>query len=283
MLFIGGFLFLWVSVLGFQTARERLVRTLGAIGWVLLAISLTQTTAEYLLTARVFLGIIGSVAVTFTLHAGSLVIRNADPSERLTFAFSVMGVLFLPFEFVDPIHSVVLNAVASHAAIGLALGGYETGIGYGTQGYANAIYFEGLSPRYGVAIVSACSGIGAIALFVGLIAASQGSVRKRILASVSIASFIYVLNVVRAVFVAGSIGGVWFGFGTVIVEPLYGITDPRLVSYYVAEYLISQVLIVLVLLWVYLRLSSLLPEIQEFVGRIVATAESDWNTLRGYR
>ncbi|WP_440989180.1 archaeosortase A [Haloarchaeobius baliensis] len=272
---------LWVACLGYLTDHEEPARAVALAGWSTFALFWAYTSLDYLTTSRTFLGSIGLVTVVLSAYTVSLVARRADAGTRLTVAFAVMGLLFLPFEFVEPIHRAVLGGVAAHTAWGLSLVGFDPVIGYGPQGYPNAVYFVGLPPRYGIAIVSACSGISAISLFAGLVVATRAPPKRRLAFAVGIGAFVYLLNVVRAMFVAGALGGPWFGFAAGVTGSLYGVTDPRLASYYVAEYLVSQVLIVVVLLWVYVRLSSMLPELQELVGGVVDTATADWRRLTG--
>lgn len=279
--FVASVVALWVACLGYLTNRHEAARAVAMAGWTTFALFWTYTAVDYLTTSRTFLGIIGLVTVSLSAYTVTLVARRADAGSRLTVAFAVMGLLFLPFEFVEPIHRAVLGGVAAHTAWGLSLVGFDPIIGYGPQGYPNVVYFSGLPPRYGVAIVSACSGISAISLFAGLVAATRAPTKRRLAFAVGIGVFVYLLNVVRAMFVAGALGGAWFGFATSVTASLYRVTDPRLASYYVAEYLVSQVLIVVVLLWVYVRLSSMLPELQDLVGGVVDTAAGDWRRLTG--
>ncbi len=282
-LFLASIGCLWIAAAGNRFGRGRLARQIGAVGWGLFSLFWLHTAAGYLITSRTFLGIIGLVTVGLAAYACTLVVRDRDAGARLTVAFSVMGALFVPFQFVGPIHGAVLGAVAAHTVAGLSVLGYDPIVGYGPEGYANVIYFEGLPVRYGIRIISACSGISAIALFVGLVAATKASPRKRLPFGVGVAALVYGLNLVRTMLVAGALGGNWFGFATGITASLYGVTDPRLASYYVAEYLLSQVLVVVALLGVYVALSARLSELQELVGDLLDEASTDWTRLVGQR
>lgn len=280
VLFLGSVAALAAATLASCFDQSTVERRIGTAAWVSFTCFWAVTATEYLLTSRTFLGVIGLVTVGVSAYTTTIVHREHDVGTRLTMAFTVMALLFVPFEFLDPVHSAVLSAVAAHTALGLQLVGFDPIIGYGSGGYANVIYFQELSPKYGVKIISACSGISAIALFVGLITATRARVDNRLRYAVAVGLLVYGLNVFRAVLVAGSIAGTWFGFATGVIASTYGVADPRLASYYVAEYLLSQVLIVVVLLYVYVRLSDALPELQYLVGGVVAAAESDWSRLR---
>lgn len=251
--------------------RNDLGRPLATIGWACSTVVWGIVAATYLSTGRWFLGAIGLVTVIVAAYAVTLVIRRRRAGRDLTVAFAVMGLLFLPFEFVAPIHRAVLGGVATHTAWGLTLLGYEPIVGYGPKGYVNVIYFSGRPLSHSIRIISACSGISAIALFVGLIAATTASIRQRVLASVGVVALIYALNIVRAMLVAGALGGEWFGFATGTV----GVTDPAIASYYVAEYVFAQVLVVLVLLSVYAKLSARFTELQRLVDGVLESAASD--------
>lgn len=287
-LFLASILLLWVSLAAHWWNRPRYRRGLGAVGWGAFALFWGAVAVDYLTTSRYFLGSIGTVTVLVSAYAGSLVARGSDLPRSdedlgvsITFAFAVMGVTFSVFEYVDPVHRLALGAVAAHTAIGLELLGLSPIVAIGPQGYANVIYFEGLSPAYSISIVSACSGISAMTLFAGLVVATDASRRRKTVAAVGIVGLIYVLNVVRAMFVGGAMAGEWFAFSAGLIAAIFGVTDPTMASYYFAEYFVAQVLVVVVLLGVYGAFSAHFPEIQDLVEGFLDSARADAATILG--
>jgi archaeosortase A (PGF-CTERM-specific) len=280
LLFLLAVVLLLVSTVLYWNDRRRVARLAGLSGWALFAVFWAHTAVAYLLDARYFLGSIGLVTVVVTAYAGLLVHRRRPEGVQLTVAFSVMGLLFVPYEWVDPVHRTAIQAVAESTAWGLSILGLDPILLTGPEGYRNVVAFRGIPLSHSIGIVSACSGISAVALFVGLIAATDAPLRRRLAASVGIAALIYVLNLVRTVFVAGALGGGWFGFAAAPIGVLYGVSDPGLASYYLAEYLVSQILVVLVLLLVYRRFSRYLPELQDLVGGVTEAFLADLDRVR---
>jgi archaeosortase A (PGF-CTERM-specific) len=254
-------------------------RPLAVLGWALATVFWVLTTSNYLATGRSFLGLVGLVTVVVAGYTTTLVARDRQPGVDLTVAFAVMAICFLPFQFVEPIHRFVLDTVAGHTAWVLSLAGFAPLVGAGPAGYANVIYFAGQPATHSIRIVSACTGISAIALFAGLVVATRADPRRRIATAVAVGALIYALNIARAVFVAGALAGRWFAFATGPAGAVFGTTDPALVSYYVAEYLLAQVLVVVVLLWVYARLADRLPELQSLVDGFLSAAATDIGRL----
>lgn len=247
-----------------------------AAAWLLFGGFWTAAGVDYLATGRSFLGVVSVVAAGVAVYGGSLVARHRQVGWRLTRAFAVMGLLFVPFQFLLPVYGAGLSLVAGHTGALLSALGFSPVFAHGAGGAANLVLFEGRPPTHGIRIVSACTGISGIALFVGLIAATDAPVRRRLVACLPVGVAIYVLNLVRTAFVAGALAGRWFAdVGTWV----FGAADPALASYYVAEYVIAQALVVLVLLGVYLAVSRWLPELGSFVGGIVSSLERDMQPI----
>lgn len=284
-LFLGSVGLLVCAVLAHRLERDRVEVVLGTLGWTAFTLFWAGTAAGYLVDSRYFLGSVGAVTVGVSAYAGSLLARSRSSPDlgelgiRLTLAFAVMGVLFSVFEFVDPVHRLVLNAVAAHTAWGLSLAGFSPIVPSLGEGYANAVFFRGMPLSHSIELVSACSGISAICLFVGLIAATDAPRRRKVLGAAVMVVLIYLLNVIRAVFVAGAMAGQWFAFAKGFVGSLFGVTDPAMASYYFAEYFLAQALVVVVLLWVYFRLAERMPEVQSLVESLLDRARSDFEVV----
>lgn len=280
LLFLCAFVLLAAAAVGYRFGDAgKPTRLAAVLGWTLAVLFWTYQSWAYLAESRTFLGLVGTVTVVVATYVTTLVARDRSPGGDLTVAYAVMGLLFAGFQFVAPVYRLVLGLVATHTAWGLSLAGFAPIVGYGPQGFANVIYFEGRPTTHAIRIISACSGISAMALFAGLIAATRETVGRRVVSAVAVVALVYVLNVIRAMFVAGALAGQWFAFLAGPAGSLFGVTDPALASYYVAEYAIAQVLVVLVLLGVYLRVSARLPALQTLVDGLFEAARTDWERL----
>ena len=280
LLFLGAVGLLLVATLAARFDRGVSMRRAGVAGWGLFTAFWAITALAYLLDARYLLGTIGLATVVVAAYAGVLVHAGRPEGTRLTVAFTVMGLLFVPYEWLEPVHRAALDAVTAATAWGLGAIGLDPIVLTGPAGYSNVIAFPGIPLSHAVSIVSACSGISAVALFVGLIAATDATLRRRAVAALGIAAIIYLLNLVRTVFVAGALGGQWFSFAAGPVGAIWGVSDPEMVSYYLAEYVVAQVLVVLVLLAVYRQYARVFPELQSLVGGLTSRFVS---ALRGLR
>ncbi|MDG5777607.1 archaeosortase A [Haloarculaceae archaeon H-GB2-1] len=273
--FLGSVTLLLGGGLAYRVGREDVARALAGPAWAAFSAFWLVTAVTFLRDSRTFLGLVGLVTVAVAGYATTLVVRRRHPGPQLTVAFGVMAALFVTFEFVEPVYRFGLTSVAAHTAWSLSVAGFEPVITQSSQGYATGVTFLGAPLGHGIRLVSACSGISAITLFVGLISASDAPLRKRVVASVSVAVVIYALNVIRTTFVAGSIAGQWFAAVAGPVSALYGVSDPGLVSYYVAEYVLAQILVVVVLLGVYRVLTVFVPELEALVDGVLDAAVAD--------
>lgn len=89
-------------------------------------------------------------------------------------------------------------------------------------------------------IVMACTGIGTMSIFMGVISTIQDlNKSQKLYLSVFYCGFIYVLNMIRNVFIAASYGGQHLHVLPNMVEFLFG-RQNEWVSYYIADKIISQ-------------------------------------------
>lgn len=279
VLFLASVLLFALASIGFATDRERAGHRVATLGWGLFAVFWATTVGPHLGESRTIHAVIVVVTVCVSLFVATLAARRRDPVPRLTLAFTAMAAVFVPFQFVAPINRAVLESVTSQAAWTLSLVGFYPYVGV-DGGLPTVIYFPRRSLFLRVTVVSACSGISAISLFAGLVAASHAPLRRRFAGVVAVTAVIYALNVGRVVFVAGSLGGSWFAGGTQIATVVYGVTDPAVASFLLAEHVVSQILVIAVLFGVYLALLRWFPDVQSFVGALPELAREDLAHLR---
>ncbi|MCU4717163.1 archaeosortase A [Halapricum hydrolyticum] len=267
-----------LSSLARRHEHSTLAWTSGVVGWTVFSAFWATTAVEYLGDSRYFLGSVSLVTAGLSGYGVRLSASRIQPHARLTIVFAVMGLLFVPYQFLDPVFMLVVQTVTIHTATLLSGLGFEPTIVDGSAGPATAIVFE-THPWIVYNIVSACTGFGAIALFAGLLAVAGGSVRRRIVGALGLGTLIYALNLLRTVIVGGSIPSEIFAGTGVLVTPLFGVDQPALVSFYFAEYVLAQTLVVVVLLLVYLRVVRLFPGIQTYVDALLSTIRADSERL----
>lgn len=262
-----------------RRVRSGVGRTTGTIGWIVFGGFWALEGGSYLPGSRVFLAVVSFGTAVICAYVATLVVRDRPPWRRITAAFLVMGLVFVPYQFVLPVYHAVLELVTAHTVWGLERLGFQPTVEIGVTGVPSAIRFP-TTDHVQFNIVSACTGISAITLFVGLVAVADERVSKRLTVGAGVVGFVYVMNVVRTVLVSGAIGGEWFAFTAPVVTPVYGIEDPALVSFYFAEHLLSQILIVAVLLTVYVDASNRLPSLQTFLTTALDSGTEDCQAAR---
>jgi archaeosortase A (PGF-CTERM-specific) len=267
-----------LSVLARRQDHPDIARGSAVVGWTVFAGFWTITAVQYLGDSRYFLGSVSLVTAGIAAYGTRLSTNRIKPHASLTAAFAIMGLLFIPYQFVDPVFTTIVQRVTAQTATLLSLFGFELAIVDGSAGPATAIIFEN-HPWIVYNIVSACTGFGAIALFVGLFSVDNGSVKKRAAGALGIGALIYALNLLRTVVVGGSIPSELFAWTGVVVTPLFGVDRPALISFYFAEYVFAQTLVVIVLLVVYLGVVRLFPGIQTHVDALLASVRTDTERL----
>ncbi len=194
-------------------------------------------------------------------YAATLALRRKAPYRRLTTAFAIMGLLFVPYQFLLPVFHGALRLVTAHTVWGLSMLGFAPTVEVGVTGQPTALRFPAARYlRYN--IISACTGISATTLFAGLIGAADAPLKRRVGVALATFGFVYCMNILRTVIVGGAIGGPWFAATAPLTTVLFGVERPVLVSFYFAEYLLVQLLVVLVLLGVYAAVVRQLPSVQ---------------------
>ncbi len=222
----------------------------------------------------------GCAYVAYRLHAGR------DSLLILSRAVGVMGLIYLPFGAVPAIHDTLIEVVAAQTHAGLQLLGSTPVFETDEAGLRNTFaYTLDSGTEYSTRIVFACTGIGSMAIFGGLIAAVRAPLSRRIVALAAAISVIWVLNIARNVFIAYSIGHQLFD-QELLAGPvmwLFGIDDSIRVSFFVADRLLSQGLAVLALLAIAWAVIKLLPELYVIVEDLAYLATGEEYDLGGER
>ncbi|WP_255150262.1 archaeosortase A [Halorarius halobius] len=301
----------WAVILAFAAgsalelrAREY-ARPLLVGSWALFAVFWAIQAPHFAFTQRSIIEGIGSVvAVPASLYVGYLLWAGRDSLFVLSRAVAAMGLVFIPFQAVPALQAWLVETVARQTAAGIALVGVDptlipwpeaaqrTAEALGKSeawaadyadkhaAYRNTFYFvhEGHPITY--TILVACTGIGSMAIFAGLVAAVRAPLRRKLRALAVSLPVIYALNIVRNVFIAVSFGRQRAQVFPDAVMTLFGTSDPRMVSYYVADRIVAQSLSVLVLVGITYLVVRELPEVMVVVEDLLYVATGNEYDLR---
>ena len=252
-------------------------RRVAVAGWVAFGAFWLVLVPHFTLTQKSLIEGVGSfAAVPLSLWAGYHLLRGRDSLFVLTRAVGLMGLVYVPFLTIGPVREVIVESVADQTAFLLSLLGVDPllvgGLEYNgvliadkPYPYESTFWFEGNSRPITYTIILACTGIGSIAIFVGGILAVSAPWRRKLRALAITVSVIYVLNLVRNVFIAVSFGEQRMQLFPGLVMALFSIEDPQMVSYYVADRILAQTGSVVALVAITYFLVRELPEITVLV------------------
>jgi archaeosortase A (PGF-CTERM-specific) len=221
-------------------------------------------------------GVLSGVAVPACAYVGYLLANGRESLLPLSRGVAVMGLLYLPFELSATlarplIHLVVLKVEAIVGALG-----YEPTMIQGSTagqelGLENSFMYVREDGNFATEVVLACTGIGSISIFAGLVAAVDAPRNRKFRALAFAVPVIYVLNVLRVTFISLAHGNQWFAYEPIEgpVMALFGVSNVNRVSYLVSDRIISQSLSVVALVGIALVMVRVLPELFQVFDEVL--------------
>ncbi|MFC7136074.1 archaeosortase A [Halobaculum litoreum] len=239
-------------------------RVLAVAGWGLFALFWLLLFPHFAFTQQSYVeGVLSLAAVPACLYAGWLLWGGRDSLYVLSRAVAAMGVVYFPFETVEPLKRTLILVVTGQTGWLMARFGYEPALTEGPiLGYQNAYVFttpEG--HRLLFEIVLACTGLGSMAIFVGLIAAVRAPLGRKLRGLAVSIPIIWLLNVLRTTFIGITFGNQYLQLFVDEVLFLFGSSDPYMVSFFLSDRVISQVLAVVALVGITYLVVRQLPEL----------------------
>jgi archaeosortase A (PGF-CTERM-specific) len=230
-------------------------------------------------------GVGAAVAVPLALYVAWLLHGGRESLLVLSRAVAAMGLVFLPFETVGPLREWLVETVTRQTEFLMTLVGGDPRVVSGAQvcreyaangaclarypDYRSTFVVTSTNPYTGnpysvtYTILIACTGIGSMAIFAGLVAAVRAPLSRKLAAlSVSL-PVIYALNLVRNVFIGVAFGEMRMQLFPELVAGVFGFSltqDPALVSYYLADRVLAQSASVVALVAVTYLVVRTLPE-----------------------
>ncbi|QCJ47725.1 archaeosortase A [Haloprofundus sp. MHR1] len=264
-LFAGGALF--------ERSNRRVARYVMVSAWVAFALFWLNLFPHFAFEHKSYIeGVLSLAAVPLSLYAGLLLYRGRDTLFVLSRAVAVMGIVYLPFETIPAItvgattipspREVLVEVVASQTGYLINLLGYDPTPIVGPEGYDNTFRFvhtDGHSLVFSV--VLACTGIGSMAIFAGLIAAVRAPLGRKLRALAIAIPIIYALNLLRTTFIGIVFGKQYMQWFVDEVLFLFGSSDPYMVSFFLSDRVISQLLAVVALMGITYLVVRELPEL----------------------
>jgi archaeosortase A (PGF-CTERM-specific) len=284
--------FAWVVILTFAAGtlsvdrNDRLARVLTVAAWVGFAAFWLQLVPHFAFVHKSYVeGILSVAAVPASLYTGYLLWGGRDSLFVLSRSVAAMGLLYLPFETIPAVtllglslpapRGVLMESVAAQTGYLVNAFGYTPEVIVGEQGYLNTFRFFDGEHRLTVSVVLACTGLGSIAIFAGLIAAVKAPIRRKLRALAIVVPIIYALNLLRTTFITIVFGKQYMQWFVDEVLLLFGSTDPYMVSFFISDRIISQVLAVVVLVGITYLVVREVPELLTVVEDVLYLVTGD--------
>ena len=230
-------------------------RVIGFAGWFLFGIS-------WLVKVQYYMGISDYYNVTIMVGAFSiftfigLTILKSKNDGIFKSATSVAAVSSLVY-FVFALTPLGF-ALISHTSDMTVRFAHFIGFDFYRQSY-ELIEYNG---RY-VEIILACTGIESMALFTGIAVSTSADLKRRAKAFLVSVPVIYILNLLRNIFIVAAFGDGWFG------APDY--------SFYIAHHVISKILATLALILISLGVFRFLPEFADLIFSLKEEVVKTWS------
>ncbi|MFC4544315.1 archaeosortase A [Halosolutus amylolyticus] len=264
----------WVAIGAFVVAlalqwqdRPGPARHVAAAAWVVFGVFwLTMVPYYYTDAQSPLQTVLSLAALPLCTYTGYLLFRGRDSLMLLSKAVMFMGVIYLPAETIPVVRTWLIETTAAQTHYGMELLGHSPGLAEGPEGYRSKFAFDPDETVTGrtTYIVLACTGIGSMAIFGGLIAAVKAPLRRKATAFALAVGVIWFLNQVRNVFIGLASPWGWFQQDWLVsFMTTYMGAEPSRVSFLVAHNYIAQMLSVVALVGITFLVVRILPEILE--------------------
>lgn len=262
----------WVAIGAFLAAlllqwqrRPEPARYLGTAAWLVFGVFwLTMAPYYYYDVQSPLQTVLAILALPLCVYTGYLLWGGRNRLFLLTKAVAFMGLIYLPAETIPFVRQWLIETTAVQTHYGMELLGHSPGLEEGSNGYESRFAFDPDETVTGrtTYIVLACTGIGSMAIFGGLIAAVKAPLRRKLVAFGAAVGIIWFLNLARNVFIGLASPWGWFQQDWIVsFMTTYMGAETNRVSFLVAHNYVSQSLSIVALLGITYLVVRILPEI----------------------
>ena len=225
------------------------------IGWTFIVLALFVQLPYYFSLNNFLYPIMAALSVPF-LVITALHLHAGDPRVmHLSRAAAVAFLIYAPFEYIPALGDWLIGIVVGQVVLILDALQYPV-----TLPEWNII----LRNSFRVEIILACTGIQSIAIMLGVAAAVPTTIRQKILSFLIIAPTIYILNLLRNVFVIIAYTGQWFPYyPSIASNGEFGYE-----SFFWAHNVIAELLALVFLVIIAYGLFSIIPGLGKFADEL---------------
>ncbi|OUJ19156.1 Exosortase [Methanonatronarchaeum thermophilum] len=254
------FLFLLAAVFSVYRRDSRIVHVVGGVGWLLFGVYWLSVPEGYIEIQDYFNAVLTGSASFLSWAVGYLEFRsvwNAEFREEsvfLTRLAAIAGGIYFPLAYLAGGGFDFLQVLVAHnTAFILEL------IGMSVDRYGTTLVYLDGSSMTNIDIIFACTGIESMAVFTAAILSSHDALNSKLKAFITV-PVIYLLNLVRNVFIVYATGNDLFGDLTIL-----GITG----SFNIAHHVFAKIGSLIVLFVLAYFLLTVLPQLQKMVVRVL--------------
>lgn len=243
---------------------------LSAAGWVFFGTFWLARLPIYLGTNSGIKIVLSVLSLPMCAYVGyRMVSEERDTLLKLSQAVAAMGLIYLPFGLIGPLNTALIEHTAAQTNRILSVLGVNARL-IEAEGVRNifAVTNPTTGEEYRTHIILACTGIGSMAMFGGLISVIDAPLRRKAMAFAVSVPVIYVLNLARNVFISTAFGYQWFPYGESFIVEMTGKYEGY-ASFFWADKVISQGLSVVVLVAILLAVIRFLPEVTELLDEVL--------------
>ncbi len=228
-------------------------REMGALGWLVFSGYVVSEVSYYLTKGEYFDASLAVVFLAFSLLLAALMVKpkskgSIKGEEDLFFAITkialITAVFYFPFSEIPALETLIISITTKITASVLVFFNVGVYTVYPSSIYSTTSSFHSVYKP--IEIILACTAIQSMVLFTGLVFGVNAPVDRKLKAFVVSVPTIYVLNIVRNVFVAAAYFEQWFG------SPLQ--------SFYIAHGVIARIFVMISLIVVAYAVFVILPE-----------------------
>ena len=277
---------LFLSGVVLESVDREYARYVYVVGWSLFAVFWASLIYPWFITDDSFIRGAGAViAVPLSILVAKTLYGGRDSLFVLSRAIAFMGIVYAPFVMIEPLREVLVVTVTTHTAWAMNLIGYdppvvttlaEMGPEYDrpiegkSYDFENTFVFsQGNGNSITYTIIIACTGLGSMAVIFGLVAAVDASLRRKLKALTIALPIIYVLNIVRNVFIGVSFGEQYMHVAPDLIMTIFMIDNELRVSYIWADRIIAQTASVVAMVIIFWLVVKIVPEVMQPVEEVL--------------
>jgi len=249
--------FVLISCIGFLASlipgRHR--KYAAVTGWTFIVLFLFAELPYYFSLNNFLYPIMAALSVPFLIITAKYLLAEDDRIMHLTRAAAVAFLIYAPFEYIPTLGNWLIGVVV----------GQVTGILDALQFTVTLAEWNIIARNsFRVEIILACTGIQSIAIMLGVAAAVPTTARQKILAFCLIAPTIYILNLLRNVFVIIAYTEQWFPYyPSIASNGEFGYE-----SFFWAHNVIAELLALVCLVFIAYGLFIIIPKLGSFADEL---------------